>query len=442
MPKGPLLLTSCTEEMLTPEFWIRHLQDPDNVILTPNAIQEFNQRIYRWTHEAVDVFKIPKLFPGDGIRRQLELEFQTLRNRILYDRRGQRVPAAYFDETLKPIIPWEEIPKHIEVRWGVAVQSTSVRALPTDMLMIEAPEDVEFDQLQFTLIKLWTPVAVYAASSDGQWLYVHAPYARGWVKAADIAFFPKRELLRQAARPDKDFLVVTGKSVAVYSDPVMQTVELRPVMGTVIPLASTAIKQQLREGTPGKSSFVVRMPYRKADGTVYLEKAYIDTKSDVSYGYLAYTQRHVIQQAFKLLGVRYGWGGMYNGWDCSGFTHDVFLTFGFAMPRNSKPQAYVGTQIDHFEAFHDLDRKDAAIRAAVPAITLLRMSKHMMLYLGEIDGHFYAIHSTWAERISMTSDEKRRINQVVVSDLGLNGNSYVGSLFDRILDMNEINLKE
>jgi hypothetical protein len=440
LPKGPMLLTTCTEEMQTPEFWINRLPDPSRVIMNPGQIRSFNERIYRWTHESVDVFKIPKIFPGDGISRQLKLEFETLRGRLLYDAKGVRVPKSVFDETIRPLTQWEEIPKRIKVKWGAAIQATSVRALPIDMEMIEAPDDVEFDQLQFTLIKLWTPVAVYYTSPDGRWLYVHAPYSRGWVRAKDIALFPSREELKKTARPDRNFLMVTGKMVQVYNDAALQTVELRPTMGTVIPLASTALKQQTGNGA--KSSYVVWLPYRKENGEVELEKAYINTKSDVSLGYVSYTQKNVIKQAFKLLTARYGWGGMYNGWDCSGFTHDVFLTFGIAMPRNSKPQAYVGTQVDHYEAFKDLERKNETLRQAVPAITLLRMTKHMMLYLGEIDGHFYVIHSTWAERISMTNDDKNRINQVVVSDLGLNGNSYVGSLFDRILDINEIDLKD
>jgi len=98
----------------------------------------------------------------------------------------------------------------------------------------------------------------------------------------------------------------------------------------------------------------------------------------------------------------------------------------------------VGTQLNHFGYKEDREAKLATLQSATPGITLLRMPKHQMIYLGEENGQFYAIHSTWAERISMTSDEKRRINQVVVSDLTLNGHSYLGSLFDRIISMNEI----
>ena len=63
-----------------------------------------------------------------------------------------------------------------------------------------------------------------------------------------------------------------------------------------------------------------------------------------------------------------------------------------------------------------------------------------MIYLGTVNDQFYVIHSTWAERTGedRLADEKNRINQVVVSDLELNGRSWVGSLFDRIISINEV----
>ena len=199
-------------------------------------------------------------------------------------------------------------------------------------------------------------------------------------------------------------------------------------MGTLLPLAG-------RE----EGAFLVWMPFRGEGGRAELKKLYVDSKADVSIGFLAYSQANVIREAFKLLGARYGWGGMYDGRDCSAFTQDVFLPFAIAMPRNSKDQIFVGTQINHFRPMEDPEGKAAAIRSGAPGITIMTMPLHQMLYLGEVNGQFYAIHSTWAERVSTTSDEKRRINQVVVSDLTLNGNSYLGSLFDRIIAVTEVN---
>ena len=198
-------------------------------------------------------------------------------------------------------------------------------------------------------------------------------------------------------------------------------------MGTLLPLVRK-----------NPDAYVVEMPIRSADSVARLKNYYVRRGNDVHEGFPAFTQRNIIRQAFKLLGARYGWGGMYNGRDCSGFTHDVFLSMGVDLPRDSAQQALSGTQLGHYKPFENTEEKIAALREATPGITLLKMPLHMMLYLGEIDGRFYVIHSTWAERVSMTSDEKNRINQVIVSDLSLNGNSYLGSLFDRTISINEL----
>ncbi len=296
--------------------------------------------------------------------------------------------------------------------------------------MIEGKGDVEFDQLQYTLIKLWTPVAIYHTSSDGKWFYVQAPYVRGWVKAKDVAIFEGREELKTRLKTGS-FLVVTGESVRVFRDATLKEVIQRPSMGTVIPMASSKSSE---------GPYPVWIPYRKEGGDVGLKKCYISRKSDVTKGFPVYSQANVIRQAFKLLGARYGWGGQYNGRDCSGFTHDVFLSFGVDLPRDSKQQAMVGTQLGYFEPFQNEAERKAVLRAARPGITLLKMPKHQMLYLGTVNDQFYVIHSTWAERTGddRLADEKRRINQVVVSDLELNGRSYIGSLFDRVLSANEV----
>lgn len=385
-----------------------------------------NEDIHREISQQVDLFRLETRRAGKPIRDQLQLEYRTVKGRILYGVDGQRIPQSIFEQEIKPLVQWRKVPASIPMRWGVAARPASVRALPSDVKMLEAVGDIEFDQLQFTLIKLWTPVGIFHESSDGNWYYVQAPYARGWVKARDIALFPTRDQLKKFVKADS-FLVVTGESIPVFRDPALQTVSQNPSMGTFLPLAGKT-----------ENAYLLWMPIRQSNGPVLLRHAYVDFQSDVSVGFLPFTQRNVIRQSFKLLGARYGWGGTYNGRDCSGFTHDIFLTMGLDMPRGSKEQGFVGTQLNHFRYKEDTEAKLAFLKAAVPGITLMRMPKHQMLYLGQENGQFYAIHSTWAERISMTSDEKNRINQVVVSDLSLNGNSYLGSLFDRIISMNEI----
>jgi hypothetical protein len=427
LPKGPLLLTSVTPEQLKPEFWTRRLLNADVPLKTPEELARFNKEIHAMVPERVNVFELPLARAGRPIQNQLQFEYDTVKGRILFGVNDKRIPKNVFEQNIKPVMALEKIPKQIKLKWGVAIQSTDVRALPSTVKMIEEVGDTEFDQLQFTLIKVWTPVAIFHASKDGKWLYVQAPYVRGWVRAIDIATFTNRSELKRWSDPD-DFLVVTGAKVSVFLDKNFSQLYLEPSMGARLPL-----------GGQSENSYVVWVPLRKADGKAVLRRSFVRRDSDVSVGFLPFTQRHIIEQAFKLLGARYGWGGMYKGRDCSGFTHDVYLSLGVDMPRDSKQQGFVGTQLGHFAPFQDEGAKLAALGAGAPGITLLRMPMHIMLYLGELDGKYYIIHSTWAERVSMSSDEKVRINQVVVSDLSMNGNSYLGSLFDRTVSINELN---
>ena len=429
LPKGPLFLTGTTAEQLTPDYWINRLAKPDRVLKTPKELELFNHEILVMAPKRIDIFSWPFSWRGVDIADQLQLEYSTVENRKLFDARDQTryVSKDFFTNNVKPLVQLEVLPKQIALKWGVAIRPTSVRALPITVKLLEEVGDIEFDQLQFSLIKLWTPVAIFHKSKDGKWLYVQAPYVRGWVKTEDIAYFSNRGSLHKMVKQDP-FLVVLGESVPVFSEPGHSTVFQKPSMGTILPLV-------------GKDEFnyIVSLPARGAGGAVTFRKGYVSRQSDVREGFPPFTQRNAIRQAFKLLGARYGWGGMYSGRDCSGFTHDVFLSMGIDMPRDSNDQSMVGTQLGHFEPRQDAEGKLTTLRSATEGIALLKMPLHQMLYLGEVEGKFFVIHSTWAERVSMTSDEKRRINQVVVSDLSLNGNSYLGSLFDRIISINEIN---
>ncbi len=427
LPKGPMLLTSATPAMQSADYWIRKLPNPDKVLKTPEQLEKFNDEIRLMIPDQVDTLKwtAPR---GSQIRKLLETEYETVSNRKLFGVDDKYIKKSYFDENIKPNIQFDQVPDKISLKWGVATRATSVRALPTMVKMLEEKGDVEFDMLQFTLIKLWTPVAILHTTSDGKWYYMQTDYVRGWVESKNIALFESREALREKVK-SKSFLSVTGESIWIYNDPEFQSRAQKVTMGTILPLISRT-----------DTAFVIWMPYRGEGGKVLLKKHYVKRGADVSVGFPPFTQRNILNQAFKLLGERYGWGGQYNGRDCSGFTFDVFRSMGMALPRDSHQQVRVGTQLGHFEPFEKLEVKAARVRErAVPAITLFKMPKHMMLYLGEENGQIYIIHSTWAERIGSDpiKDEKRRINQVVVTDMNLNGNSYLGSLFHRTIGINK-----
>lgn len=425
MPKAPLFLTSTKPRHLDPEYWIAKIPTAEKILLNPAELAELNRNIEDSIPARKDLFRQGNSMAGHHVEDQIRLEFTTMKGRRLWDKFGNDVKPEVF-EKIEPLCAMDKIPKAVKFRWGAATRYTSVRALPTDMKMLEAPDDIEFDQLQYSAIKLWTPVIILHESKDGQWYYVQAPYTRGWAKAADIAVFSSREKLKEFVG-SRNFLTVIGERVWIYGDTALTERLQYTTMGTYLPLAAS-----------GQGLYTIWYPVRGKGGAVSIRKAYAARRGDVRQGYLPYSQANVIRQAFKLLGARYGWGGMYGGRDCSGFIHDVFLSFGIAMPRNSKEQCLIGTQINHFDRNEDPAVKAAWIRQGQPGITMLKTKGHQMLYIGEENKQLYIIHSTWAERYSMDSDAKNRINQVVVTDVTLNGRSRVGSLIENTLAVNEV----
>lgn len=421
VPAGPLLLTSVRAEQLNAGYWINRLPDPNRLLKTPQQMNAFNQDIHAMVKDTVEVFKIGTTKSGSSIKDFVMQQFNAVRGRGLYNLQNKPMPKAWFDTNVKPNLNLEGIPSTIKIKWGVASYPVRVRSVPHDIKLMEKPDDPEFDMLQYTRLKVWDPVAVYHTSKDKKWVLIQSPYIRGWTEASGIVTFANQGEIKPRLA---NFLVVLGESVNIYKDPQLTQRWVRVTMGTKLAYLG---KQ--------KGLHVVYMPVK--GGTVV--KGFISGEADVADHFLPLTQANIIRQAFKLLGARYGWAGQYYGRDCSGFIQDVYLSFGIHMPRGSKGQTFVGTQLGHFEYKSDGQAKQEILSAATPGITLLRMPSHQMIYLGSENGQHYVIHCTWAERYSMTSDAKNRINQVVVSDLNLNGRSHLGSLYDRVISITEIN---
>ena len=57
LPKGPMILTSATRAMQSPDFWIRKIPNAEAVIKTPRQLDQFNDYIRSFVRENVDIFK-------------------------------------------------------------------------------------------------------------------------------------------------------------------------------------------------------------------------------------------------------------------------------------------------------------------------------------------------------------------------------------------------
>ena len=97
------------------------------------------------------------------------------------------------------------------------------------------------------------------------------------------------------------------------------------------------------------NAYQVLIPVCDSQGYLVRQQGYVLKKSGRE-GYLPYTARNILQQAFEMLNAPYGWGGMYGEQDCSRFIQQVFATVGVNFPRNSADQAMVGKQVAEFDS--------------------------------------------------------------------------------------------
>ena len=165
--------------------------------------------------------------------------------------------------------------------------------------------------------------------------------------------------------------------------------ELQP---QVLPLFDPEDVGHNVDGQNPAASYIVQLPVRSDKGALEFRHALIARNQDVHLGYMPYTRRNVLHQAFKFLGERYGWGHSYNARDCTGLVLEVFKTFGFVMPRNSRQQGHseIGENV-RFPLDAPAEEKLAAL-AGADVGDLLYSTGHVMLYLGCVDDEHYVIH--------------------------------------------------
>ncbi|HQL89302.1 MAG TPA: SH3 domain-containing protein [Syntrophales bacterium] len=433
---GPLLLIALTAVMCPAEqwetapvplpgvqpgqekadYWIARHPEPDRPILTPEGIEAMNRAAMGLAEtELTDVFAIPNPLDGTVVRRAIAEVLAESRQSKGYDHTNQVIPPAFYDR-MEAFIG--AVPAVIRPAWGLVTGRVSLRRLPTNEAFYDRPFGNEFDRFQYSALECGNPVAVLHRSTDGAWSFVQTAYTKGWVPSAAVALGDKSAIDSFArSRP----LVATGSRVAVYADRAFSVHAASIPMGTRLPHVETAARH-----------YAVTLPWRAPDGSVRFVTGYIPADADVSVGYLPYTARNLYRQLFKLEGHPYGWGDLFDGRDCSRLVMDVFSTFGFAMPRNSRRQASLNPagrretgdlpEADKLKILKELGHRPA----------LLHLPGHIMIHLGIVDGKAYAIHSAWGLRESGVPGERTLMaGRVVVSDITRGGGAR-GSLLKRV----------
>ena len=418
---SPTLLPDVKKEMNTFGFWVGKITNPDKLILNDKEIFRLNKHIKEDLNLVKDISDLPMIMEASDVKKRVLEKINYLKKKSLFDLNGREIISSFYKDIMKNI-PLSSLPSDIKIRYGLTVSYTYQRSIPTDIKAFSKPGNISFDKFLMNSLDIGTPVAVLLNSKDDNWLFCITPLSEGWIKKEMVAIGSKEKVENYINH--FPFVIITERKGDIFLDPDLTKYYGFARMGTRFPMLSLI----------GSDKVEVLIPIRNKNGLLKLVHGYI-SKEQVSKGFLPYTQRNIIKQAFKLLNSPYGWGGSFGEQDCSRFIHEIFSTVGIILPRNSKAQAKVGRVIATFSKNQNIDKRLIVIKQkAIPGITILRLKGHIMLYLGINNNKPYVIHATWGYREhKWYKDIVRVTNRVVVSDLFLGKGSLKGSLIERIV---------
>jgi cell wall-associated NlpC family hydrolase len=278
---------------------------------------------------------------------------------------------------------------------AVTLKRVDVRVMPTREPHSSFPrgpsKEHPFDNLQESSLPAGTPLLVTHVSRDGRWMLAETTYALGWIEAASLAKAgPEFRRQWEAGQP----LVIVRDRVPVRDE--KDRLLFAASLGAFFPEAAVE-----------RDRVWIMVAGRDAEGGAVVKRAWLPPDA-VANQPLPFTPRRVAQIAAELAGEPYGWGGLDGKRDCSATIRDLFIPFGFWLPRNSGDQARAG----RFVSFRYLspEQKEAQIvRQGVPWRTLLWTPGHIMLYIGLHEGRPLIFHNFWSVRTRDASGKGGRI---------------------------------
>lgn len=422
---------------LTPDFWIDRTARADEVLADEGRTARIVRHAFRDDPNLVDLASYPEHLPPSAVA-DLIRSISKPYDEDLYYPDGNIVLAEDYARYARNL-NIHCLADPVTVRFGMILRRADMRTWPTADAAIQTPEMLDLDRFQENALFPADVVAILHESADGQWCFVQSYNYAAWVSKEKVVTGKRRDIL--GFHDDETFLVVAGSNVRINFNPKASSIsELQLDMGVRLPLLRTQDVGRDIDGQDPRSSHVVRLPVRGKDGELAFRSALIARSQDVSIGHMPYTRRNILHQSFKFLGERYGWGHSYNARDCSGLVTDVYKTFGILLPRNTiqQEQSPVGASI-RFSGSDGARQKLEALEDA-DAGDLLFSPGHVMMYIGNVDGEAWVIHSLFGA--GWTGDDGRfeegALNGVSVTPLRDIYASADATYFDQLQSIKRI----
>ncbi|MBQ2670742.1 MAG: SH3 domain-containing protein [Clostridia bacterium] len=410
-----------TDEMCRADYWIK--DGADNLILSTDEIKALNARIMAEKETMMyDLDSLPETYDGKAMAQSLA-GFKSPEE-IFLD--GEPVEESYY-EAIRTNILGADTTENEAVKYGICTTHTVLKAYPYEEWLSDSDWDKEWDNFVNTAVLVGEPIVLYNSTADGKFIYARCSCCEGWVSADDVAVCENKDEWIKA-KTHENFLVVTGERVWLEPSYDADLSKKQLTMGTVLEMADGVDFTETNR--LAWNNYAVKLPVRNSDGSYGEKTALISANRDVNVGYLPYTSANVVKQAFKSLGNRYGWGGMLNSQDCSSFAREVYMCFGFVLPRNTTWQAAMPVAATDISGMTDDEKK--SVLDKTPAGAILIWPAHEMIYLGEKDGLYYTINDV-SSLVSPANPEGGviRPRSVIVNDLSIlrgNGTTWLTNL--------------
>jgi len=396
--RAPDILPGTIPEMRTPEYWIAGMEKPDEVILPIDEIMKRNERYREWARSD-EPFKgvqkeripIPYFYPGfvlsppdfyhlasgaaaDTVISRIEAQIDYLRSREWGNPFGVRY-AGWEIERVIDGMAIDNVRDTVEPRDGITVRTTRLRIVPAQYPRWVGGGDAgshRWDRWSYGVVGIARAVTVLHTSRNGEFLFVLAGNAYGWIRSEDVAFGSRSDIGRFTS--PAGFVMCTGDRVQIYGDKSCTYSSGWFMMSDRLPMASRLNPR------------LVQVPVRKTSGELAVESAWLDPDADVSVGYLPYTRRNIVLQAFKLLDDPYDFTGALLGRQHETTYRDIFACFGFDLPPTDPLFTFYGDDDTVLEPGVGKEEQYRVILGHEPFVTLQSCGRHGQLFLGEYNG--------------------------------------------------------
>lgn len=379
------------ESHLDPQFWIRRQPAAEEALLDTTAIAAQNAKLQRVDPSLYDIEQLPATLTAAQVKDWIGILSQRP-TRTLFDEQGHDVPAATLDE-LAGALNLDQVPDSQRTRYGMVVHRADLRTFPTHLRVFSSQGDTDIDRFQESALFPGTPVVIAHASRDGEWLFIVSTMYAAWIEKQYVAEGPAQQVFGYTHK--EPYLVVTGSTIrTVFTREQPEVSELQLDMGVRVPVAADWPADKPVNGQHPYAAHVIELPLRDSKGALRFVPALLPKTADVAPGYLPLNRANLLQQSFKFLGERYGWGHSYNARDCSGFVSEIYRSFGVQLPRNTRDQG-VSPALNRI-AFtpDDSHEKRLAVLRELQVGDLIYIPGHVMMVIGHDHGMPYVIHDT------------------------------------------------